>query len=128
LDKVEASLSTVLPDSLKGRQLFTRRYLEGHHRNPIVTFEARISKTAEVQEFTQSFVRRLTKNDRLRIERDLALYSDGEGNLFVRIDKQKALRGSLELGEEDPIRVKLKFTRLGGDPTALMKRVLSEAE
>jgi len=126
LEKVESALSTVLPDSLKGRQLFTRKYLEGHHRNPIVTFEARLSKPAEVQEFADEFFRKLSKSEKLRVERDLALHSDEDGNLFIRINKQQAFRGILELGEEEPIRVKFKFTRFSGNPTELMKRTLGE--
>jgi len=112
---------------LKGRQLFTRRYLEGHYRNPITTFEARLTKPEDVEAFTSNFFRQLSKSEKLRIERDLALHSDPEGNLYVRIDKQRAFRGIIELGEEDPIRIRLKFNRLSGEVTQLMKVAL-EAE
>lgn len=124
LEKVQAALTVILPESLKGRQLFTRRYLEGHYRNPITTFEARLTKPVDVEEFTTNFFRQLTKSERLRIERDLSLYSDAEGNLYVRIDKQKAFSGVVELGEEDPIRIRLKFNRLIGDASQLMKTIL----
>jgi len=127
LEKVQAALTTILPESLKGRQLFTRRYLEGHYRNPITTFEARLTKPADVEVFTSNFFRQLSKSEKLRIERDLALHSDPEGNLYVRIDKQRAFRGIIELGEEDPIRIRLKFNRLSGEVTQLMKMAL-EAE
>lgn len=127
LEKVQVALTTILPESLKGRQLFTRRYLEGHYRNPITTFEARLTKPADVEVFTSNFFRQLSKSEKLRIERDLALHSDPEGNLYVRIDKQRAFRGIIELGEEDPIRIRLKFNRLSGEVTQLMKIAL-EAE
>jgi RNA binding exosome subunit len=127
LEKVQAALTTILPESLKGRQLFTRRYLEGHYRNPITTFEARLTKPVDVEVFTSHFFRQLSKSEKLRIERDLALHSDPEGNLYVRIDKQRAFRGIIELGEEDPIRIRLKFNRLSGEVTQLMKVAL-EAE
>ena len=127
LEKVQAALTTILPESLKGRQLFTRRYLEGHYRNPITTFEARLTKPADVEVFTSNFFRQLSKSEKLRIERDLALYSDPEGRLYIRIDKQRAFRGMIELGEEDPIRIRLKFNRLSGEVTQLMKVAL-EAE
>lgn len=127
LEKVQAALTTILPESLKGRQLFTRRYLEGHYRNPITTLEARLTKPADVEVFTSNFFRQLSKSEKLRIERDLALHSDPEGNLYVRIDKQRAFRGIIELGEEDPIRIRLKFNRLSGEVTQLMKVAL-EAE
>lgn len=127
LEKVQAALTTILPESLKGRQLFTRRYLEGYYRNPITTFEARLTKPADVEVFTSNFFRQLSKSEKLRIERDLALYSDPEGRLYIRIDKQRAFRGMIELGEEDPIRIRLKFNRLSGEVTQLMKMAL-EAE
>lgn len=124
LDKIQTAINALLPGSLKGRQLFTRRYLEGHYRNPIVTFEARLTKPGEIEEFTDSFIHRLPRDERLRIQRDLALHSDTEGNLYIRINKQQAFRGILELGDEDPIRVKLKFSRLGVNAAESMKIVL----
>ena len=124
LEKVQSALTTILPESLKGRQLFTRKYLEGHYRNPITTFEARLTKPADVEVFTNNFFHHLSKSEKLRIERDLALHSDPEGNLYVRIDKQRAFRGIVEVGEEDPIRIRFKFNRLSGEATQLMKTVL----
>lgn len=124
LVKVETALRSVLPDELKQREIFTRRYLQGHYGNPIVTFDARLTRPAEVAQFVNHFIRRISKNERLLIERDLELHSDAEGNLFVRVDKQRALLGSVQLGGDDPIRVKMKFTRLKGDPRGLMKMVL----
>ena len=124
LEKVQAALRVILPDSLKERQLFTRRYLLGHHGNPIVTFDAKLTSSTEGYEFTQHFMRQLSRSERLLIERDLELHSDDEGNLYIRIDKQQAFRGTVELGEEDPIRVRIKFNRLSGQAIELMKRVL----
>ena len=127
LEKVQAALTTILPESLNGRQLFTRRYLEGHYRNSITTFEARLTQPADVEAFTSNFFRHLSKSEKFRIERDLALHSDAEGNLYVRIDKQRAFTGIVEVGEEDPIRIRFKFNRLSGEVTQLMKAAL-EAE
>jgi len=124
LVKVETALRSLLPDELKQRELFTRRYLQGHYGNPIVTFDARLSRPAEVEQFVDHFIRRLSRSEKLLIERDLELHSDPEGNLYVRVDKQHALLGSIHLGNDDPIRVKMKFTRLKGDTKELMKQVL----
>jgi RNA binding exosome subunit len=124
LEKVQAALRTILPESLKERQLFTRKYMEGHHGNPIVTFDARLTKPAEVDEFASHFLSRLSKSEKLLIERDLVLHSDPEGNLYIRINKQQAFRGVVELGDEDPIRVRMKFNRLKGEAAKLMKNFL----
>jgi RNA binding exosome subunit len=124
LEKVQAALTRILPDTLRGRQFFIRRYLEGHYRNPITTFEAKLTKPEDVEEFTSNLFGQLSKSARLRIERDLALYSDKEGNLYVRVDKQQALQGIVQLGEDDPIRIRLKYNRLRGEATQLMKTTL----
>jgi RNA binding exosome subunit len=75
-------------------------------------------------EFASNFVRQLPSSERVRIIRDLALHCDAEGNLYVRIDKQKLYRGALQLGEDDPIRIKIKFNRLVGDSRENITRFL----
>jgi RNA binding exosome subunit len=124
LTKVEAALRFILPDSLRERELFTRRYVQGHYGNPIVTFDARLCRRSEVETFVESFVERLPRNDKLIILRDLDLHSDSEGNLYIRIDKQQALGCSIVVSDDDPIRVKMKFTRFKGKPIELMKKLL----
>ena len=124
LSKVQAALRAILPDSLRERELFTRRYLQGHYGNPIVTFDARLTKLSEVEDFTQHFIKGIPKGEKLLIKRDMDLHSDDEGNLFIRINKQQAFRGTVEIGDEDPIRVKLKFSRLAGKLEDLMKEIL----
>jgi RNA binding exosome subunit len=124
LAKVQTALRSIIPESLREREIFTRRYLEGHHGNQIVTFDARLTKLNDVDAFTQHFMKRLPKGEKLVIERDLNLHSDDEGNLFIRVDKQQAFRGIVEVGGEDPIRVKLKFSRFSGSSQNLMKHFL----
>jgi len=128
LDKVQQVLTRLIPDALKGRQLFTRRYMEGHYGNPIVTFEARLTKASEIDEFTTFFRSQLSNKDKLTIQRDLTLCSDADGNLYIRIDKQKTFRGIVQLGEEDSIRVRMKFTRFTGEATNLMIQYLESEE
>jgi RNA binding exosome subunit len=124
LDRVQAALRFILPDSLRDRELFTRRYMQGHHGNPIVTFQAKLTRPREVADFVNHLMEQLAKNEKLLIERSLVSHTDDEGNLFIRLDKQQAFRGVVELGEEDPIRLKLKFSRLGGNAKELMKKFL----
>jgi len=124
LDKVQVALSSLLPDSLKAREVFTRRYVQGHHGNSIVTFEARLTKPKEVDQFAHYFAKQLTKHGKLLIQRNLDVHSDDQGNLYIRLDKQQAFRGTLELSDEDPVRVKLKFSRLRGEVRELMSNFL----
>lgn len=128
VDKVQAVLMRLIPDTLKGRQLFTRRYMEGHYGNPIVTFEARLTKSSEIDEFAPFFLSQLSNKDKLALQRDLRLRSDADGNLYIRINKQQTSRGIVQLGEEDPIRVRMKFTRFTGQATDLMIKYLESEQ
>ena len=124
LEKVQAALLRLLPDSLKGRQIFTRRYLDGHYGNPIVTFEAHLTDPAEVDAFRSFFLKQLAVVDKVSIARDLDRHSDADGNLYVRIDKQRLFQGVARLGQEDPVRVRMKFTKFGGKSSELMTQYL----
>ena len=120
LDKIQVALTHLFPDSLKGRQLFTRRYFEGHHGNPIVTFEAHLTEARDVDEFKDFFLKQLSAVDKMSIAKDLDRHTDDDGNLYIRIDKQRMSRGTARLGQDDPIRIRMKFTRFTGKPTQLM--------
>ena len=65
--------------------------------------------------FASSLVSKLSQSERLKILKDLQLHSDDDGNLYIRVDKQKLLQGAFQMAEDDPIRVKIKFNRLMGD-------------
>jgi RNA-binding protein len=121
-EKVQTALDTVLPYTL--RQLFTRRYVEGHHGNPIITVNAKLTKPTDINQFTNHFIPKLQHIERLKITRDLTLHSDADGNLYIRVDKQTASQGTVQLSEDDPIRVKIKFSRLSRKTEELMKKFL----
>lgn len=98
--------------------------MDGHYGNPIATFEAKLTKPHDVTEFAEHFLQQLAKKERLKVVRDLDLHSDEDGNLFIRLDKQQAYLGAMELGDEDPIRVRLKFSKLKGEAKDLMRQIL----
>ena len=123
-EKIQIALTKLLPDSLKGRQLFTRRYLQGHYNNPIVVFEAHLSNPSDVEEFKTFFLKQIAETDRADIVNQLDRHIDDDGNLYIRIDKQKLFQGTTRLGHDDPIRVKMKFTKFTGSAIALMTEYL----
>jgi len=95
-------------------QQFTRHFLEGHHGNPIVKIETRLAND-NANQFARLLIRKLPESERLLLLRDLELHSDDDGNLFIRVDKQKLLQGDFRMAEDDPVRVRIKFNRLIGD-------------
>jgi len=124
LQKVQSALTRLLPESLRGRQIFTRRYLEGHYGNPIVTFEAHLTEPRDIAEFQNFFLKQLSAIDKVSIMRELNRHTDADGNLYVRIDKQTMFRGRARLGQDDPIRVRMKFTKFAAKSTELMIQYL----
>ena len=124
LEKVQAALVRLLPEAWKSREIFTRRYLQGHYGNPIVTFETHLTEPKDVDEFKNVFVRQLSAVDKFSITKELDRHIDADGNLYVRIDKQKMFRGIARLGQDDPIRVRMKFTKFAGKSKELMKQYL----
>jgi len=88
--------------------------LEGHHGNPIVKIDAKIVSD-DAGQFAHLLGSKLSKSERIMLLRNLLLHSDDDGNLYIRVDKQKLLQGTFQLTEDDPIRIKIKFNRLMGD-------------
>ena len=109
--KVESALRSLLHGL---NQSFTKNYLEGHHGNQIVKFNARLTQK-KAFEFVSHFIEQLSKTERNLILKNLTLHCDSEGNLYIRINKQKSFRGEVQLGDDDPIRIKIKFNRLVGE-------------
>lgn len=109
--KVENALRRLLNES---NQAFTRTYLEGHHGNQIIKFNARLTRGNAVK-FATHFIEQLSKLDRRSVLANLSLHCDADGNLYLRIDKQKSLGGEVKIGDDDPIRIKIKFNRFNGE-------------
>jgi len=118
--KVESAVRRLLQGL---NQQFTRNYLEGHHGNQIIKFNARLTQSNAVG-FASRFIEQLSKSERNLILQNLALHRDDEGNLYIRINKQKSFRGEVLLGDDDPIRIKIKFNRLIGDLHETITRFL----
>jgi hypothetical protein len=112
--KVEAAVQHVLPERHRSTIQFTRRYLEGHHGNEIVTVSAKVSDPRVVEEIGSRIGQLLGPTDRNLLSKSLETYLDDEGNLFLRFNKQEAFLGRLTIEQEDPIRVRMKF-RSGRD-------------
>ena len=72
----------------------------------------------------QLLVRQLLEVERLSIAKELDRHSDADGNLYIRIDKQKMYLGMVRLGQDDPIRVRMKFNKFAGKANALMTEYL----
>ena len=72
---------------------------EGHHGNPITVMEVDI----EEMEGIDDFFSRLSRGDFEELLSSLSSRIDEGCNLFLRIDKQEAFRGTIRLGKDDDV-------------------------
>jgi RNA binding exosome subunit len=92
--------------------------LQGHFGNPI--FRARAHLTGD--EATNAFgnlVRAMSAGLRGEIVTSISKHLDEHGSLFLRLDKQKLVTGTVDLASGDAVRVKVKprlFMVKGGAP------------
>jgi len=88
---------------------FTMNRAKGHHGNEITTsvFMIRNAKHAEI--FLKNIWRGLSRLDRTEVYSSLASRIDSTGSMFLRIDKQAALKGRIRLENTDPVKIEISF-------------------
>ena len=88
---------------------FTMTRAKGHHGNEITTsvFMIRNAKHAEI--FLKNIWRGLSRLDRTEVYSSLASRIDSTGSMFLRIDKQAALKGRIRLENTDPVKIEISF-------------------
>ncbi len=93
-------------------------HLEGHFGNKITKARVRLTGDDATRAF-QNMVALMPHAMRKSILADIASFLDEHSALFLRLDKQFLVSGSLALGSRDSIRVKVKprvFLIKGGAP------------
>lgn len=108
--RVVEAVQKVLPPSFVDHIKFKRRSLRGHYGNPIVLFETRIKSNEIIQAFMENLSSRLHEQDKESLLKEIDRHV-GEGSLYLRLDKQAALKGEVRLCAADPIRVRVRFRK-----------------
>lgn len=100
LDRVKTSVMNAIGDA----EIRVTR-VEGHHGNPIDVVEAVLDRENRIVEFFD----RLGRDDLDTLRATLGARVDEGCNLFVKIDKQSAFKGDINLGAgDDVISVRIK--------------------
>ncbi len=89
--RVESAMRLFIPEDCKINVSKT----EGHFRNPITVFTAKLEKKA-CKPFIE-IVKRLPAAELSKLRREVAQRVDGECNFHVRFDKQSAYNGIVRL-------------------------------
>ena len=97
-EKVLEALRNILPGAAPERE-----EAEGYHGNPITVLRGRITRRRALREFMESF-REIFRG---RMD-ELKDRFDDNSNLFLRLDKQEALKEMAASGHGDAIHLKIK--------------------
>lgn len=106
-EKVEQAIRNLCPD--KTSIAFTITRAKGHHGNEIVTSVLSIKNAKNAESFLPILWKSLSQLDRTEVYSSLASRVDSSGTLFLRIDKQEALKGRIRLQNTDPIKIEISF-------------------
>jgi RNA binding exosome subunit len=109
--KVQRAVLNAFPRELWGMVKFSPQIVKGHYNDSIMVLSAKMKKEAE--SFALYLLSQFSPTDRRRLLDDLDSRMDSSGNLYIRLNKQEAFLGEIELGESDPIWIKLKFKSSG---------------
>jgi RNA binding exosome subunit len=124
--KVERALRNAIPSDVSGVKFSSQR-LTGHFRDPITVLTAEIRRDKDATKVFQATVRALPTLDRHRLIEEIVERTDKAGNLYIRLDKQRALTGVETLNDVDPVRIKFKFRVPHGEAPASFIRTAIEA-
>ena len=105
--KVEKAIRNILHEEARSIRL-TRRKLSGYYGDPITIIKGKMKKK-EATKVLENILRRLSTLDKQRLLDESEDRLDDGGNLYVRLDKQKAYLGMVSLQETDPVRVIFKL-------------------
>jgi RNA binding exosome subunit len=110
LDKVIEAVQNVLPSDHIEDITFKRSNVEGHYGNPITLFDTRIKNKKTVRALVKNISANLSSLDKEELDRTINRCVE-KGSLFIRLDKQAALRGKIKFATSDPIRIRIRFRK-----------------
>lgn len=108
--KVEKAISAILSANLSS--IINTRNLCGHYGNPIKLMTILVKSRENLDDFLEGLMIKLRSIDKETLLKELPLHVAEKDTFYLRLNKQAAARGVISLGEEDPIRIKIKFRRI----------------
>jgi len=82
---------------------------KGHYGNQIKTMSCAIKNARMVERLFQELWKGLSLLERTEVYSSLASRVDTGGTLFLRVDKQEAMKGRIRLQDSDPIKIGISF-------------------
>ena len=107
-EKVLTAIRNTLPKELGENAVFRKTSLTGHHKNPIILFETKLTDKQHLQAALEKIAAGLSSLDKEKLGRDIKLHLE-KRNLYLRFNKQSAYQGELRFSSNDPIHFKIHF-------------------
>ena len=107
-EKVLNAVRNILPMELSENAVFQKKRLRGHHGNPIVFFETKLTNKQALPGVLLKIGSGLTVLDKETLDSNLRLHLE-KRNLYLRFDKQSAFQGEVRFSHIDPIHFKIHF-------------------
>lgn len=110
VNKVVMAVQNVLSSDHSEGVTFSRSKLEGHYGNPITFFETRIKNKKTIKALVENLSTNLAFLDKEELAREIDKHVE-KGSLYLRLDKQAALKNKIKLVTSDPIRIRIRFRK-----------------
>jgi RNA binding exosome subunit len=108
MEKVQTAVRNTLPEALSGDIIFAKTSVTGHHGNPIVLLEAKLTDKKALPATLEKIATSLNSLDKEQFCSEMKQHIE-KRNLYLRFDKQDAFLGKLKMGSDDPIHFKIHF-------------------
>jgi hypothetical protein len=108
--KVMEAVRKILPASHSEEIAFEKQALRGHHGNPITFLQTRIKDKEILVAIMENLSSHLGTLDKEELHSRIAEFTE-RGSLYLRLNKQAALRGEFKLEQTDPIRIHVRFKK-----------------
>jgi len=108
LEKVLTAVRNTLPTEASEGIVFQKTSLTGHHGNPIILFQTKITDKQALPLILKKIASSLNSLDKETLNSEMKLHLE-KRNLYLRFDKQSAYIGELNFSSNDPIHFKIHF-------------------
>jgi hypothetical protein len=108
--KVMEAVRKILPANHSEEIAFEKQALHGHHGNPITFFQTRIKDREILAAIMENLSSHLGTHDKEELRSRIDEFTE-KGSLYLRLNKQAALRGEFKLEQADPIRIHVRFKK-----------------
>ena len=108
LEKVLTAVRNTLPTETSESIVFQKTSLTGHHGNPIILFQTKVTDKQVLPLVLGKIAASLSALDKETLDSEIKLHLE-KRNLYLRFDKQSAYMGELKFSSTDPIHFKIHF-------------------